>query len=176
MSIKSKIRTIPDYPIKGIRFRDISTLISDPEGLQLAIDQFVDRYKKIDDFDLIVGIESRGFIVGSALSYALKKGFVMVRKPGKLPGEVIAQEYKLEYGTDSLEIHVDAFNKGSKILLVDDLLATGGTVMAAIELIQKLGGTIFEIAFIIDLPDLGGREKLINKGYKIFNLTEFEGD
>ena len=139
-------------------------------------DRFVDRYKKIDDFDLIVGIESRGFIVGSALSYALKKGFVMVRKPGKLPGEVITQEYKLEYGTASLEIHIDAFNEGSKILLVDDLLATGGTVMAAIELIQKLGGTIFEIAFIIDLPDLGGREKLINKGYKIFNLTEFEGD
>ena len=151
-------------------------MISDPEGLQLAIDQFVDRYKKNDDFDLIVGIESRGFIVGSALSYALKKGFVMVRKPGKLPGEVIAQEYKLEYGTDTLEMHVDAFNEGSKILLVDDLLATGGTIVAATELIKKLGGTIFEIAFIIDLPDLGGREKLINKGYKIFNLTEFEGD
>jgi len=175
MSIKSKIRTVIDYPIKGIEFRDISTLISDPEGLQLVIKNFAERYERKNDFDIIVGIEARGFIVGAALAYALKKGFVMIRKPGKLPGKVISQEYQLEYGSDKMEIHQDAFISGTKVLIVDDLLATGGTVMSAIALVEKLGGVVTETAFIIDLPDIGGSKKLLDRGYKIFALTEFEG-
>ena len=175
MSIKSKIRTVLDYPVKGIEFRDISTLISDPEGLQLVIKSLQERYKRKNEFDIVIGIEARGFIVGSALAYSLKKGFVMIRKPGKLPGKVISQEYQLEYGSDKMEIHADAFIPGTKVLVVDDLLATGGTVMSAIALVEKLGGVITEAAFIIDLPDIGGSKTLQDNGYKIFSLTEFEG-
>ena len=176
MSIKSKIRTILDYPVKGIQFRDISTLVSDPEGLQLVVRGLKERYEKKHEFDIIVGIEARGFIVGSALAYALKKGFVMIRKPGKLPGKVISQEYQLEYGSDKMEIHADAFIPGTKVLIVDDLIATGGTVMSAIALVEKLGGVVTEVAFIIDLPDIGGSKKLQNNGYSMFSLTEFEGE
>jgi adenine phosphoribosyltransferase len=176
MSIKSKIRTILDYPVKGIQFRDISTLVSDPEGLQLVVRGLKERYEKKNEFDIIVGIEARGFIVGSALAYALKKGFVMIRKPGKLPGKVISQEYHLEYGSDKLEIHADAFILGTKVLIVDDLVATGGTVMSAIALVEKLGGVVTEAAFIIDLPDIGGSKKLQDNGYNVFSLTEFEGE
>ena len=176
MTIKSKIRTIPNFPTEGIMFRDISTLIADPEGLQLVVQNLQNRYQNRDDIDVIVGIESRGFILGSALAYALKKGFVMIRKPGKLPGPTISQEYQLEYGTDKVEIHSDAFKLGTKILLVDDLIATGGTIMAAIELIEKLGGIITETAFIVDLPDIGGSKKLTANGYEIYVLTQFEGD
>jgi len=175
MSIKSKIRTVPDYPIEGIMFRDIATLISDSEGLQDCINEFRKRYRNFD-IDYIAGIESRGFIVGSALAYSLNKGFVMIRKPGKLPGKVIDEEYKLEYGKDRIEIQADAFPPNSKILLVDDLIATGGTVMAAINLIEKLGGLLTEIAFIVNLPDLGGSKKLVEKGYSFFSITEFEGE
>ncbi len=176
MSIKSKIRTVIDYPVKGIEFRDISTLISDPEGLQLVVRNFLQRYERKNDFDIIVGIEARGFIVGAALAYALKKGFVMIRKPGKLPGKVISQEYNLEYGSDKMEIQQDAFISGTKVLIIDDLIATGGTVMSAIALVEKLGGIITETAFIIDLPDIGGSKKLHDKGYNMFSLTEFEGE
>jgi adenine phosphoribosyltransferase len=176
MSIKSKIRTVQDYPVKGIEFRDISTLISDPEGLQLVIKSLQERYKRKNEFDIVIGIEARGFIVGSALAYSLKKGFVMIRKPGKLPGKVISQEYQLEYGSDKMEIHADAFIPGTKVLIVDDLIATGGTAMSAITLVEKLGGIVTEIAFIIDLPDVGGSKKLQDNGYKMFSLTEFEGD
>ena len=175
MTIRSKIRTIPNFPKEGIMFRDISTLISDPEGLQMVVKNFQKRYKNRDDIDLIVGIEARGFIIGSLLAYALNKGFVMIRKPGKLPGHTITQEYQLEYGIDAMEIHSDAFAPDTKILLVDDLIATGGTIMAAIALIEKLGGIILETAFIIDLPYIGGSKKLKENGYKIFALTEFEG-
>jgi len=174
--IKSKIRTVPDYPVKGVQFRDISTLISDPEGLQLVVEGLQERYVSNNAFDIIVGIEARGFIVGSALAYSLRKGFVMIRKPGKLPGKVIAQEYQLEYGSDKMEIHADAFIPGTKVLIVDDLLATGGTVMAAIALVEKLGGVVVESAFIVDLPDIGGSKKLQNNGYSTFSLTEFEGE
>jgi len=176
MPIKSKIRTVPDYPVKGIEFRDISTLISDPEGLQLVVDSLKERYERKNEFDIIVGIEARGFIVGSALAYSLRKGFVMIRKPGKLPGKVIAQEYQLEYGSDKMEIHADAFIPGTKVLIVDDLLATGGTVMAAIALVEKLGGVVTEAAFIVDLPDIGGSKKLQDNDYTVFSLTEFEGE
>ncbi|BCB95619.1 adenine phosphoribosyltransferase [Dissulfurispira thermophila] len=177
MTIKSKIRTIPDYPKKGIMFRDITTLIKDPVGFRLVIDNFTQRYIKGDvNFDVIVGIESRGFIIGGALSYTLGKGFVPVRKKGKLPAEKISHEYELEYGTDIIEMHKDAFTKDTKVLLVDDLLATGGTALAAAALVEKLGGVVSEMAFIVNLPDVGGEKRLKEKGYKIFALTKFEGD
>ncbi|RJQ13507.1 MAG: adenine phosphoribosyltransferase [Nitrospiraceae bacterium] len=177
MPIKSKIRTIPDHPKKGIMFRDITTLIKDPVGFRLVIDNFTQRYIKGDmDFELIVGIEARGFIIGGALSYTLGKGFVPVRKVGKLPAEVIRHEYQLEYGTDTIEMHKDAIAKGAKVLVVDDLLATGGTALAAATLIEKLGGVVAEMAFIVNLPDVGGAKKLKEKGYKFYCLTEFEGD
>ena len=177
MPIKSKIRTIPDHPKKGILFRDITTLIKDPVGFRLVIDSFTQRYITAEvDFDVIVGIESRGFIIGGALSYTLGKGFVPVRKKGKLPAETVSHEYALEYGTDTIEIHKDALVKGAKVLLVDDLLATGGTALAAAALIEKLAGTVSEMAFIVNLPDVGGEKRLVEKGYKLFALTEFEGD
>ena len=143
--------------------------------MQLVVKGLKERYERNNEFDIIVGIEARGFIVGSALAYALKKGFVMIRKPGKLPGKVISQEYQLEYGSDKMEIHADSFIPGIKVLVVDDILATGGTVMSAIALVEKLGGVITEAAFIIDLPDIGGSKKLQDNGYKMFSLTEFEG-
>lgn len=177
MSIKTKIRTVPDYPIKGIMFRDISTLFSDSEGLTESIDRLTSRYTdKKNEIDYVAGIESRGFIIGSALAVKLNKGFIMIRKPGKLPGRIIQQEYELEYGKDKIEMQADAFSSGSRILLVDDLVATGGTIMAAIKLIEKLGGEIFETAFIIDLPDLGGSEKISQAGYEAYSLVEFEGE
>jgi adenine phosphoribosyltransferase len=177
MPIKSRIRAIPDYPKKGIMFRDITTLIKDPVGLRLVIDNLTQRYLENGvDFDVIVGIEARGFIIGSALAYALGKGFVPVRKPGKLPADTVSQEYALEYGTDKIEIHIDALEKGARVLLVDDLLATGGTALAAASLVEKVGGVVSEMAFIVNLPDIGGEEKILAKGYKVFSLTEFEGE
>jgi len=177
MPIKSKIRTIPDYPKKGIMFRDITTLIKDPVGFRLVIDSLTQRYINSEiDFDMIVGIEARGFIIGGALSYTLGKGFVPIRKIGKLPAEVVRHEYELEYGTDTVEMHKDSIADGDRVLVVDDLLATGGTALAAAALIEKLGGKIAEMSFIVNLPDVGGEEKLIAKGYDVFCLTEFAGD
>ena len=177
MPIKSKIRTIPDHPKKGIMFRDITTLIKDPVGFRLVIDTLTQRYITGEvDFDVIVGIEARGFIIGGALSYTLGKGFVPIRKLGKLPGDVERHEYELEYGTDTVEIHKDAVEKGVKVLVVDDLLATGGTALAAAALIEKLGGVVAEMAFIVNLPDVGGEKKLKDRKYKVYCLTEFEGD
>ena len=177
MQLKSKIRTIPDHPKKGILFRDITTLLKDPVGFRLVIDALTQRYLKGDiHFDLIVGIEARGFIIGGALSYTLGKGFVPIRKVGKLPAEVVRHEYQLEYGTDTVEIHRDAINKGTKVLIVDDLLATGGTAEAAVKLIESMGGIVVECCFVIDLPDLGGNKRLAAHGQKVFALCEFEGD
>lgn len=177
MPIKSRIRTIPDHPKKGIMFRDITTLIKDPVGFRLVIDNFTQRYITDEvSFDTIVGIEARGFIIGGALSYTLGKGFVPVRKTGKLPGEKISHEYALEYGTDKIEMHTDSIGKGTRVLLVDDLLATGGTALAAAALIEKLGGVVAEMAFIVNLPDVGGAKRLAEKGYKTYCQTEFEGD
>lgn len=177
MTIKSKIRTIIDYPKKGIMFRDITTLIKDPVGFRLVIDSLTQRYIQDDmDFNVIVGIESRGFIIGGALSYTLGKGFVPIRKKGKLPAEKISHEYDLEYGTDIIEMHRDAIKEGDRVLLIDDLLATGGTALASAALIEMLGGSVVEMAFIVDLPDVGGRKRLAEKGYNVFALTEFEGD
>lgn len=173
--IKSKIRTVPHWPKKGIMFRDITTLLKDPIGLQLVTDDFVKRYRG-KPITKIVGIEARGFVIGGALSYALGIGLVLARKPGKLPAETEYQEYELEYGKDKIEIHKDAISPGDNVLIVDDLLATGGTAMAAIKLVEKLGGKVYEAAFIVDLPDIGGRKKLEAAGYTAYCLTEFEGD
>ena len=174
-AIKSKIRTIPHWPKQGIMFRDITTLLKDPEGFQSVMDAFEKRYKNVD-FDVIAGIESRGFIIGAALADRLKKGFVPIRKKGKLPAATERVEYDLEYGKDTIEVHKDAILKGHKVLLVDDLLATGGTMNAAIKLVEKLGAKVVECAFIIDLPEVGGRKKLRDKGHKTFHLVEFEGE
>ncbi len=177
MTIKSRIRTIPDHPKKGIMFRDITTLIKDPVGFRIVIDNLTQRYIRGDiNFDIIVGIEARGFIIGGALSYTLGKGFVPIRKLGKLPAEVERHDYELEYGTDTIEVHKDAIEKGTRVLLIDDLLATGGTALAAAALIEKLGGVVTEMAFIVNLPDVGGDKRLRDKGYNFFYLTEFEGD
>ncbi|MDD4878264.1 MAG: adenine phosphoribosyltransferase [Candidatus Nanoarchaeia archaeon] len=174
-SIKSKIRTIPHFPKQGIMFRDITTLLKDAQGFRKIIDEFVQRYTGVP-IDVVVGLEARGFILGGALAHQLGKGFVPIRKKGKLPADVERHEYELEYGKDIIEIHKDAIKKGDKVLIVDDLLATGGTALAAAALIEKLGGEIVEMAFVIDLPEVGGRKKLEEKGYKFFKLCEFEGD
>lgn len=177
MTIKSKIRTVPDYPKKGIMFRDITTLVKDPVGFRLVIDNLTQHYIAGGvGFDIIAGIESRGFIIGGALAYSLGKGFVAIRKKGKLPAEIISQEYELEYGTDSIEMHKDSFIEGTKVLVVDDLLATGGTALAAAALVEKLGGVVAEMCFIVNLPDVGGAKKLQDKNYRFFSLTEFEGE
>jgi 5'-methylthioadenosine phosphorylase len=171
--IKSKIRAIPNFPKPGIMFRDITTLIKDPEGFQRTMNVFENRYKN-KNIDVVAGIESRGFIFGSVLASRLGKGFVPIRKPGKLPYETIGEEYELEYGRNRIEIHKDAIKPGQKVLIIDDLLATSGTMGAACNLIKKLGGDILECGFVIDLEDLGGRKKLENKGYKVFSIVKYE--
>lgn len=172
-SIKSKIRTIPHWPKKNIMFRDITTLLKSPEGLKETVDLLHKRYadKKIDT---VIGIEARGFILGAPLAYLLGCGFVPVRKPGKLPAECESEEYSLEYGKDKVEIHKDAINKADRVLIVDDLLATGGTINATRNLVKKLEGEIVECAFVIELPDLNGREKI--KDENIFSIVKFEGE
>ncbi len=174
MTIKSKIRTIPHYPRQGIMFRDITTLLKDPVGLRMMIDELVSRYRGMK-IDKVAGIESRGFILGAPVAVALGVGFVPIRKKGKLPAETVGQDYTLEYGVDRIEIHVDAIRQGERILLIDDLIATGGTAEAAVSLIRKLGGSIVECAFAIDLPDIGGAQRLKQHGVEVFSLTAFEG-
>jgi len=173
MNLKSKIRTVPHWPIEGVMFRDITTLLQDGEAFRYSIDELYNRYKD-EKIDVVVGLEARGFIFGSVLAYKLGVGFVPIRKPGKLPAKTISAEFEKEYGKDKMEIHEDAIKKGDKVLIVDDLIATGGTISAAVNLIEKLGGEIVECAFIIDLPDLNGKDKI--KGYKIFSMLTFEGE
>jgi adenine phosphoribosyltransferase len=156
-------------------FRDITTLLKDPVGFQVTINELAKRYAGVK-IDRVAGIEARGFIVGAALAYQLGVGFVPIRKKGKLPAETIGHDYELEYGTDRIEIHVDAVSQGERVLLVDDLIATGGTAEAACKLIASMGGQIVECCFVIDLPDLGGRARLEKHGHKVFSLCEFEGD
>ncbi|PPC93619.1 MAG: adenine phosphoribosyltransferase [Methylotenera sp.] len=175
MTIKSLIRTIPHYPKEGVQFRDITTLLKDPLGLKVTVDELFKRYEN-QRIDKVIGIESRGFMVGTPLAYRLGVGFVPIRKQGKLPAETLGHDYELEYGSDRVEIHVDAIEKGERILLVDDIIATGGTAIAAAALIKKLGGELVECAVIIDLINLGGRKRLQDKGYSLFALCEFEGD
>ncbi|WP_434288589.1 adenine phosphoribosyltransferase [Celeribacter sp. SCSIO 80788] len=173
-TVKDYIRTIVDFPHEGILFRDVTTLFADPRGMRLAIDQLLDPYVG-QRIDKVVGLEARGFILGGAIAHQLSIGFVPIRKKGKLPGAVISEEYTLEYGEAVVEIHDDAIQPGEKILVVDDLLATGGTAEAGIKLVERLGGEIVGCAFIIDLPDLGGRKRLEDLGYDIHALCQFEG-
>jgi adenine phosphoribosyltransferase len=175
MPVKSRIRTVPHYPRPGVMFRDITTLLKDPVGLRITVDELVRRYRDMK-IDKIAGIESRGFILGAPLAYALGKGFVPIRKQGKLPAATIGHDYELEYGSDRIEIHTDAIEKGEQVLLVDDLIATGGTAEAACKLIATMGGEVVECCFIVDLPDIGGRARLEKHGHKVFALCEFEGD
>ncbi len=175
MDLKSVIRTIPDYPKPGIQFRDVTSLFADARGFRRAIDELVQPFagRKIDK---VAGIEARGFILGGAIAHQLSVGFIPVRKKGKLPGATIAQDYDLEYGTDTIEIHLDAIEAGETVLLVDDLIATGGTAAAAISLLKRAGAEIVGATFVIDLPDLGGAKKIEALGVPVSSLVEFEGD
>jgi adenine phosphoribosyltransferase len=171
--IKNKVRSIPDWPIEGVIFRDITTLLQDPLAHREICSIFYNRYAK-EHIDKIVGIDARGFLFGSVLAYNLDVGFVPIRKNGKLPYKTISESYKLEYGEETIEIHEDAIQKGERVVIVDDLMATGGTITAAANLVEKLGGEIVECAFVVELPDLKGREKLGNR--KVFSIIEFEGE
>jgi adenine phosphoribosyltransferase len=173
-NVKDYIRTIVDFPHEGILFRDVTTLFADPRGFRMAVDQLLHPYAGMQ-IDKVVGLEARGFILGGAIAHQLTVGFVPVRKKGKLPGATISQEYKLEYGEAIMELHSDALQPGEKVLLVDDLLATGGTAEAGITLIEKLGAEIIGCAFVIDLPELGGRKLLEKLGYEVHVLCDFEG-
>ena len=173
-SIKDLIRTVPDFPILGIQFRDVTTLFNDGKGFQECINRLTIPYKETK-VDKVVGLEARGFIIGGAIAKELGCGFIPIRKAGKLPGKTITQDYVLEYGKATLEIHDDALAAGDKILLVDDLLATGGTAEAGITLVEKLGGEILGCSFIVNLPELGGSKKLEKMGIPTHILCEFEG-
>lgn len=171
MDIKSKIRVIEDFPEEGISFKDITTLVKDKEAFQYIINQIKENLKD-KDIDYIVGPEARGFLLGGAVAYAMGVGFIPVRKPGKLPGATASHEYELEYGTNTLEIHLDAIKKGEKVAIVDDLLATGGTVLSAAKLIESLGGEIVALEFLIELESLKGAERL--KEYQINSLVKYD--
>lgn len=171
----SRIRTIPDFPKKGVQFRDITTLLADPVGFRKAVDELVQLYAGVA-IDKVVGIESRGFILGGAIAHQLSTGFIPIRKPGKLPYDTIGEDYELEYGTDRLELHVDAIADGDLVLLVDDLIATGGTAEAAVKLIRAAGGKLVAACFVIDLPDLGGSQKIRDMDVDVITLCQFEGD
>jgi adenine phosphoribosyltransferase len=171
--IREKIRNVPDFPTKGIQFKDITTLVKDGESFAKVIDLFDERFRG-KNVGVVVGIESRGFIFGGALAYKWKVGYVPVRKPGKLPAEKIREEYTLEYGTDAMEIHTDAIRPGDNVLIVDDLIATGGTIAAAARLVERLGGNIVGIAALIDLAFLKGREKVSQ--YDVCALVEYEAE
>jgi adenine phosphoribosyltransferase len=171
MTIKSLIRTVPHYPKQGVMFRDITTLLKDPVGFRITINEFVHRYTGAK-IDKIAGIESRGFIIGAAVAYALRAGLTVVRKPGKLPSQTFAAQYELEYGNDALEIHRDAFGHPCRVLIVDDLLATGGTARAAVELVERLGGEVVECAFLVELSVLKGRERV--RPHAVFSVMQYD--
>ena len=173
MKLKDSIRNIPDFPKPGILFRDITTLLQNKAAFKQAVNALVDKYKN-KKIDVVAAVESRGFILGSAIAYKLGVGFVPVRKKGKLPWKTISASYSLEYGTDSLEMHIDAIKPGERVLIVDDLIATGGTVKATVDLVNRMLGKIIGIAFVIELVDLKGREKL--KPYSVVSLVKFKGE
>jgi adenine phosphoribosyltransferase len=173
--VEDYIRTIVDFPHEGIMFRDVTTLFADARGFRMAVDQMLHPYAGIR-IDKVVGLEARGFILGGAIAHQLSVGFVPVRKKGKLPGATISEAYTLEYGEAVVEVHDDAIDAGEKVLVVDDLLATGGTAAAGIKLVERLGGEIIGCAFVIDLPDLGGRQRLEAMGMDVHTLCAFAGD
>jgi len=170
MDLRSKIRNIPDFPVKGIQFKDITTLLRDKDAFRYSIDQITEHCRSLK-IDYIAGIEARGFVIGAPVAYNLNIGFLLIRKKGRLPADVEKISYQLEYGENVLEIHRDAFQEGSRIMVIDDLLATGGTTLAVFKLIEKLGGKVVGADFIIELEMLKGREKL--KGYEIFSLVKY---
>ena len=175
MPLKSRIRTIPDFPKPGIQFRDITTLMKDPFGFRKLVDDLVQPFagRRID---AVAGIEARGFIIGGAVAHQLSIGFIPVRKKGKLPWDTMGQDYELEYGTDRVEIHRDAVGEGETVLIVDDLIATGGTALATLDLLRLAGAGIVGCSFVVDLPDLGGRKRLEEQGVSVLTLVEFEGE
>jgi adenine phosphoribosyltransferase len=175
MPLKSRIRTIPDFPKPGIQFRDITTLLKDPFGFRKLVDDLVQPFagKRVD---AVAGIEARGFIIGGAVAHQLSTGFIPVRKKGKLPWDTIGQDYELEYGTDRVEIHRDAVGEGETVLIVDDLLATGGTALATLDLLRQAGADIVGCSFVVDLPGLGGRKRLEEQGVSVLTLVEFEDE
>jgi adenine phosphoribosyltransferase len=175
VSIKDYIRTIPDFPKPGIQFRDVTSLLEDATGLRMAVDYIVHRYTGVE-ITRVAGIEARGFIFGTAVAYKLGVGFVPIRKAGKLPGKVIGRDYQLEYGEDRIEIHADAIGPDDCVLLIDDLIATGGTAEAAAELIRSTGARFHVCCFVVDLPDLGGMKRLADLGVGAYALCEFEGE
>ena len=174
MNIKDAIRTIPDYPKKGIMFRDITTLLGNARAFRRAVDEMVQPYAGMK-IDKVAGLEARGFILGGAVAHQLSVGFIPVRKKGKLPHKVIGEDYDLEYGKDRVEIHIDALEKGERVLLVDDLIATGGTAYAGIKLLERAGAHVVACSFVIDLPELGGADKLRAIGKPVTALVAFEG-
>jgi adenine phosphoribosyltransferase len=174
LDLKSLVRAIPDYPKKGILFRDITTLIEDPAGFRESVERIAVAHRGLG-ITHVAGIEARGFIFGAGVAIALGVGFVPVRKKGKLPGETIGQNYALEYGVDTIEIHADVIGPGDKVLMVDDLIATGGTALAAVTLMRRTGAEVHHAGFVIDLFDLGGAEKLRHAGVNVFKLIDFEG-
>jgi adenine phosphoribosyltransferase len=174
MNIKDAIRTVPDYPRPGIMFRDITTLLGDARAFRTVVDRLVQPYAGVH-IDKVAGIEARGFILGGAVAHQLSVGFAPVRKPGKLPWRAVRQDYRLEYGVDAVEMHEDALAAGEDVLLVDDLIATGGTALAAIDLIERLGARAVGASFVIDLPELGGLQKLRGRGLRVEALCAFEG-
>jgi adenine phosphoribosyltransferase len=173
MKIKASIRSIPNWPIEGVIFRDLTTLMLDPAAFAETCGVFYERYKEMK-IDKIVGIDARGFVFGAVLAHQLNKGFVPVRKKGKLPHKTVSAKYALEYGTAEMEMHQDAIDKGDRVLVIDDLMATGGTIEAATSLVTRLGGEIVECAFVVELPDLNGRKKI--EKYPVFAITQFEGE
>jgi len=173
MDLRKLVREVPDFPKPGIGFKDITTLVKSPAGLEEAVDRIAAQYADAG-VDVVVGIEARGFIFGTGVAMKLGVGFVPARKPGKLPAEVVTAEYELEYGTDAVEMHRDAISTGDRVLIVDDLLATGGTAAATAKLVEELGGDVVAIAFVIDLPFLKGREKLA--GYEVSSLIEYDSE
>jgi adenine phosphoribosyltransferase len=172
--VRRTIRSVPDWPRPGVVFRDITPVLQDPRAFRVLIDLFVYRYMR-QRLDLVAGVDARGFIVGSVLAYELNLGFVPVRKKGKLPSRTVAEDYALEYGNATVEMHVDAVRPGQRVILVDDLIATGGTMLAAIRLLQRLGANVVEAAAIIDLPELGGSQAIAATGTPLFTVCRFEG-
>ena len=173
MNVKDTIRSIPGWPIEGVIFRDLTTLMQNPVAYRNTCDLFYNRYKNMN-IDKIVGIDARGFVFGAVLAYQLNVGFIPVRKKGKLPYRTVSEEYTLEYGKNMVEMHEDAISDGEKVVIIDDLIATGGTIEAAVKLVKKLGGDILECGFIVELPELKGRDKIMDQ--KIFTICEFEGE